>query len=760
VSDPKLDRLLAYCALGMRLLPCWEVSPNGATCSCPKGAACGKDTGKHPVGSLVPRGKDDASADPGQVAAWHRQRPTANWAWALDRHFAIDVDSRNGGPKPDQFDQEWANLAEFTLPQTLAQLTGGGGLHLIFEQPTGAEVRNRKLSAGIEIKGVGGYALVEPSNHRFGVYRWRNWGQPIAAPPDELVALLGPSPNGSRLGSHGGNYGGEDLPAVDERGERFDPDAWLANAPQQTEGQRDYLLRGIGSMRARGLRRFEMIALAWEVAKQFTNRDPGDPWTQAYVVNLVDDVRGRYQPGTEATRTRTEEDYRRVQTYLNQTPESERLAKAPPFPIAVLPDVLRKYAEEAAQAVTCPVDFVAVGMLVVLGAAMGTRRVVEVKKDWTEAPCLWVAIVGRPGDAKSPALDQVLFPVREAEAEAYLAYRRDLKTWEDWDDDGGPRPDRPIREQFTVSDATMEALAQVLQENPRGVLLHRDEFGGWIRSMNLYRGGRGADVENFNSIWSGSPIDVRRKTTEDAYVRHPFVAVLGGIQPDRLDELASGREDGFVDRLLLVHPRAVTRQWSNVTVSDQARLAYVTLHRELRNLPEATIELTSAARARFVEWHDMFYGWLAERTGPTRGAAAKMPRYCARFALVLSQARRAEKVDLQDVLGAEKLVNYFMHSIARAAPRLVPAVGGFDRNIRDADRTARRFVEWLRAHGNTATARELQRAKVGGIRKAKDVKEVVELLAEDGKVKVETTEVGGTQTVQVTLLACKDCDDD
>jgi len=250
------------------------------------------------------------------------------------------------------------------------------------------------------------------------------------------------------------------------------------------------------------------------------------------------------------------------------------------------------------------------------------------------------------------------------------------------------------------------------------------------------------------------------KTTESAYVKHPFVAVLGGIQPDRLDELASGREDGFVDRLLLVYPRPVERKWSDATVGEQTRLAYVTLHRELRNLPEATIQFTPAAHEWFVAWHDMFYGWLAARTGPTRGAAAKMPRYCARFALVLSQARRADAVDLQDVRGAAELVSYFTKTIARAAPRLVPAVGHFERNIRDADRTARKFVEWLRTHDGNATARELQRAKVGGIRKAEDVTEVIALLEEDGRVKVETTQVGGTQTVRVTLLACKDCDDD
>jgi hypothetical protein len=492
------------------------------------------------------------------------------------------------------------------------------------------------------------------------------------------------------------------------------------------------------------------------------------------VTELRPNWRQDFPPGTteeEARAAYAETDAKIAEEKKDEEAEQERLAltrppQAKPFPLDVLPHRLRDYVTKAAASVACPPDFIAAGMLVVLGAALGTRRVVQVKPGWTEAACLWVAVVGRPGEAKSPALDRALLPARTADAEAHQAWLDELATWKRCHAAEGEEecPDRPVRAQYLVSDVTIEKLALVLQENPRGVLLHRDEFGGWIHTMNVYRGGRGADVENFCSIWSGQPIDVLRKTSDDAYVRRPFVAVLGGIQPDRLDELTSGKDDGFIDRLLLVYPHPVVRRWSDVEVDETATLAYVGLHRTLLDLPPAGVPLSNTARKRFIEWHDLFYEWLATRTGPTRGAAAKMPRYCARFALVLAHARRSfDLVDLEDVEGAITLVNYFTVEAARVSGRLSPKVGNLRQNVGAADRTARRFVEWLQAHGGVATQRELLRGKVGGVRKAEDVEEVIALLLEDGRIKVETTPapVGGAAkaSVKVTLLECEACDD-
>ena len=61
------------------------------------------------------------------------------------------------------------------------------------------------------------------------------------------------------------------------------------------------------------------------------------------------------------------------------------------------------------------------------------------------------------------------------------AYKKDLKQWERKQEGTEPEePERPVRSRCLVQDATIEALAPVLNENPRGVLLARDELSGWL----------------------------------------------------------------------------------------------------------------------------------------------------------------------------------------------------------------------------------------------------------------------------------------
>jgi hypothetical protein len=51
-----------------------------------------------------------------------------------------------------------------------------------------------------------------------------------------------------------------------------------------------------------------------------------------------------------------------------------------------------------------------------------------------------------------------------------------------------PREPKPRRHK--TEDATVEKLSELLMENPRGILLHRDELSGWLRSLD--KQGRGA----------------------------------------------------------------------------------------------------------------------------------------------------------------------------------------------------------------------------------------------------------------------------
>ena len=90
---------------------------------------------------------------------------TTNKLWK----FMQPKEPRNGGDK--SLDQLVANHS--ALPATPAQHTGGGGWHYFFNHPGGKE-RCTVLASGLDLKGDGGYVLVEPSNHASGgSYRWQ-----------------------------------------------------------------------------------------------------------------------------------------------------------------------------------------------------------------------------------------------------------------------------------------------------------------------------------------------------------------------------------------------------------------------------------------------------------------------------------------------------------------------------------------------------------------------------------------------------------
>jgi hypothetical protein len=91
-----LTAALAYGARGWCVMPIHEVT--AGICTCAKGDACGKDTGKHP------RIKDwttEASTDPDQLASWWHEWPRANVGVVTgirSQLAVLDVDPRNGKP--------------------------------------------------------------------------------------------------------------------------------------------------------------------------------------------------------------------------------------------------------------------------------------------------------------------------------------------------------------------------------------------------------------------------------------------------------------------------------------------------------------------------------------------------------------------------------------------------------------------------------------------------------------------------------------
>jgi hypothetical protein len=352
---------------------------------------------------------------------------------------------------------------------------------------------------------------------------------------------------------------------------------------------------------------------------------------------------------------------------------------ADPFPVGVLPRPLADFAEDAAAALGCPADYVGVPLLVIAGAAIGSTRGLEVKPGYAERPCVYAAVVGPPGTAKTPALKLAAGPVYAEQGRRVDFYRKAKQAHED-----GIEDTPPTLSTLYVSDITTEKLAEVMQENSRGVALVRDELSAWVGGMDQYRArGRGADRQFFLSAWAGEAVSVHRKNQDDGpvFVAHPFVGVVGGLPPDLLARLRGEHavSDGFLDRLLFSYPEpppAVGESWASIPADalDAWRdtLAHLwglqhAVDADGRKHPHY-VPLAQSGRKVWQQFTDALAGEMNADGFPDylRGPWSKMRGYCARLALIVHHLRLAtgeeygDEVDGDTLECGAALVRYFM----------------------------------------------------------------------------------------------------
>ena len=100
--------------------------------------------------------------------------------------------------------------------------------------------------------------------------------------------------------------------------------------------------------------------------------------------------------------------------------------------------------------------------------------------------------------------------------------------------DPGDPPLEPVLRRVVCSDVTIEKLADVLADNPRGVLVARDELAGWLGSYTRYKGkGGGTDLPHWLEMFRAGTLVIDRKTAErrTVYVARAAASITGGIQP-------------------------------------------------------------------------------------------------------------------------------------------------------------------------------------------------------------------------------------
>lgn len=381
------------------------------------------------------------------------------------------------------------------------------------------------------------------------------------------------------------------------------------------------------------------------------------------------------------------------------------------FPVDVLPRGLAEMICYAADSMGCAIDYPALASLAVASGAIGRSFAIRLKPGWTESALLYVAGVGDPGTTKSPAITlmaQILWSIAKEKLTKYQGEMKDHRSGD------GPAP---TLQRIVVEDTTVEALAPMLRDNPRGLLMVRDELTALFAGHNQYKRGRGADRQFYLSNWSGAPINVDRKSNPDGipiHIPHPYLAIVGGLTPGMLSELseAKGRDDGFLDRILFGFPEPTRVRWCPDGIPDDVNalwqqavrrlLAREMVHDEGGDRP-FFVGFSRDALERFVAWFD---GHCEETEADDfsphlKGMWAKFRAYCARLALILDRLHRAfwdedwqgpVDISARNLEGAIQLIDYF-----KAHGRRVRSLmrGAFGENP-----DARALILWLIKFGH------------------------------------------------------------
>ncbi|MEV4215166.1 YfjI family protein [Micromonospora sp. NPDC049662] len=442
-------------------------------------------------------------------------------------------------------------------------------------------------------------------------------------------------------------------------------------------------------------------------------------------------------------------------------------ADLPAFPVDALPPVLARFVRGLALEVQTPADLPGSVVLGILAATVGGRVIVIVRRGWREPTNLFVVPVMPPGSRKSAVISVCRAPLTEAEvalAEKVGSLIADRRTEREIREqiadaakrnaakDGDPIKIMEAQEavraaeqvivpawpRLTASDATPEALITLLANQGGRIAAISAEAGIFTSLTGRYS--KSPNLDPILMAHAGDAILVDRRGREPERVDAPALTLVASIQPYALRELVE-RPDfggrGVLARILWALPVDNTghRDVEPPEMPERDREAYRHLVYDLalsmaeREGPVA-VTLTEAARKVHLEYHRTVEARL--RRGGDLGAdlvrewGSKLAGAVARIAgcLHAASAPLADPISESTMRAAVELGDYYQaHAVAALA------TGGEDANTAKA----RLLLAWVADKGITRLKlRDIQRTGPKTLRKASDVRPVLDSLAELG----------------------------
>lgn len=410
------------------------------------------------------------------------------------------------------------------------------------------------------------------------------------------------------------------------------------------------------------------------------------------------------------------------------TSDSGKTAETPSFPLEIFPKAIRDIIEALEEYENYNVDFTSASFLTVFAAAMGNTWSVRFMTGWVSRPIIYMVLVGSPSCGKTPPLQQAVAPLLKLDGEYDMIYCKEMETYRRWERMSAKQRERhslpeemkmPQRKCHVVVDSTVEALIGALRDNPRGVLIYKDEIDSLLSNFNRYNG---SDEGYFLSLFSGTPFKYSRKSNnEHIFLANPYCSIIGTTQPGRLGEQFGGKRmmNGFSSRFLKVYPEIDEMlSWNDTAMPDGVLEEWERIIRRVITVTPSTdqegkatsIELlfSQEAKLRVIQWKDEVNNKAYAETDSdaVRALCGKLETYLVRFCLVIQIMHcicgesGMDKIEPGTAELAIRLTEYFRNMESRIAPEIETGIldNRFTEllgNLRDSFTTAEAVREAL-----------------------------------------------------------------
>jgi len=205
--------------------------------------------------------------------------------------------------------------------------------------------------------------------------------------------------------------------------------------------------------------------------------------------------------------------------------------------------------------------------------------------------------------------------------------------------DAGAAPHIP---RLIINDGTVERIGVISEAQPKGVLQVRDELSGWLLAMESRNGG--SDRAFWLEAYGGRSFTVERMGRPPLTIDRLAIGALGGIQPDKLNDLlVKASDDGLVARFMPTWPAPapVNRptRFAEDAIADEAwsKLVALQMPTDEESDPRPWFAAFDDPAAKLMdEWRRQCREWETGASGLLLSHIGKLPGLAARLSLVLA----------------------------------------------------------------------------------------------------------------------------